>query len=424
MFPFPAACVGRLLVFLVFAGLAGVPAATAQSLSLADAEDLALARDAGLEEIQARQEALLDSAVAESQLPDPELLFGAANVPVDSFDLDREPMTQVQVGLRQRFPAGDTLALKRSRLEVLAEATTAVEAGRRREVLLSLRHAWIEAAWRAEAMELVAAERAWYRELEGAVVSAYASGRRRQDELIRIQLEIDGLEEEIARLRETRAPWEAAVIRWLGEDASRAALDRLPELPPLPPGESASVRLESHPVLAERAEAARAEAIGVDLAREAYKPSWMLDVRYGLRDSLDEAGRDRSDMLSAMLSFELPIFTGDRQDRRVSAARASERAARRQLEDRRRMLAAELAAARESHQRLGDRIVLFDSQILPSAADYVEATLLAYQNDLAPFDELVRAEKTLLDARLDALRLKADRLSAHAKLAYLVGDSP
>lgn len=424
MYPFTAAHAGRTLFATVLVAVACQWPAAAQPLSLAAAEEIAVARDAGLEVIVARQQALLDTAVAESQLPDPEVLFGAANVPVDSFSLDREPMTQVQVGLRQRFPAGDTLGLRRERLEVLANASTAEQAQRRREVQLMVRNAWIEAAWRSEAMELVRSERGWYEELENAVESAYASGRRRQDELIRVQLEIDGLEEEIARLREARAPSEAELARWLGDDAVRADLNGLPGLPPLPPREVSPARLDFHPVLEARADAAHAEAIGVDLARQAYKPSWMLDVRYGLRDSVDAVGRDRSDMLSAMLSFELPIFTGNRQDRRISAARASERAARRQLEDQRRTLAAELAGAWETHERLGERIALFRKQILPSAEDYVEATLLAYQNDLAPFDELVRAERTLLDARLDALRLEASRLAAHAKLAYLIGDAP
>ena len=81
-------------------------------------------------------------------------------------------------------------------------------------------------------------------------------------------------------------------------------------------------------------------------------------------------------------------------------------------------------AAWDRHARLGERIELYDVQILPAAGDYVEATVLAYQNGLAPFDELVRAEKMLLEARLKKLRLVADRLVAEAELAYLIGETP
>ena len=61
------------------------------------------ARDGGLDQLRARRDALGESAVAEAELPDPQLRFGALNVPTDSFDLDQEPMTQVQIGLRQQF---------------------------------------------------------------------------------------------------------------------------------------------------------------------------------------------------------------------------------------------------------------------------------------------------------------------------------
>lgn len=425
MFASAAAGSGRRSITVILALWAWLPIAQAADvLVLPEAEGLALARDAGLEDLQARQEALLQASVAESRLPDPEFLVGANNVPVDSFDLDREAMTQLVVGLRQRFPAGDTLDLSRDRLEAMAGANTAVQAERRRQVVRALRQAWIEAAWHARAIDLVAAEQQWYEELEEAVAAAYASGRRRQDELIRIGLERDALVEEQVRFRESRAPWEAELGRLLGEDARRARVDDLPKLPALPPRERAADLIEAHPVLAAHAGEAQAEAVAVDIARQRYKPSWMLDVRYGFRDGEDPAGRDRSDMLTAMVSFDLPIFTGERQDRRVSSARASERAVRRRLENERRSLVAATEAAWDRHARLGERIELYDVQILPAAGDYVEATVLAYQNGLAPFDELVRAEKMLLEARLKKLRLVADRLVAEAELAYLIGATP
>jgi len=425
MFPFPAARSGRRSIIPALALCAVLPVAqAAQPLDLSGAESVALARDAALENLQARREALSESAIAESQLPDPELLLGANNVPVDSFHLDEEAMTQLVVGLRQRFPAGDTLGLSRDRLETMAGAAARAQDERRRQVVRALRKAWIEAAWHAQAAALVGAERGWYGQLEDAVEAAYASGRRRQDELIRIGLEKDALSEEELRLAESRAPWEAELGRLLGEETVRVRADTLPGLPPLPPRELTAERLEEHPSLAARAREADAEGIGVDLARQRYKPSWMLDVRYGFRDGENPGGGDRSDMLTAMVSFDLPLFASERQDRRVSAARASERAARRQLEHERRGLAAMAEGAWERHARLGERIAIYDGQILPTAEHYVEATLLAYQNDQAPFDELVRAEKTLLDARIKRLRLAADRLSAEAELAYLIGETP
>ena len=44
-------------------------------------------------------------SIAESSLPDPKLKLGVMNLPTDSFDLEQEAMTQLQVGVIQAFPA-------------------------------------------------------------------------------------------------------------------------------------------------------------------------------------------------------------------------------------------------------------------------------------------------------------------------------
>ena len=61
--------------------------------------------------------------------------------------------------------------------------------------------------------------------------------------------------------------------------------------------------------------------------------------------------------------------------------------------------------------------------MLPAAVANVESTRLAYQNDVVPFDELVRSEKSLLDSRLQLIRLRADRSATAAELHYLTGDT-
>lgn len=422
MFRYFAAGRGRLIPALVAALAVWPSMAGAETLSLSQAEALALARDAGAAELDARRESLLEGAVAEAQLPDPELIAGAVNVPVDGFDLDAEDMTMLMLGLRQRFPAGDTRALSRQRMEAMAEASGAARAERRRQVVKALRTAWIEKAWHERALALVAAEQDWFEELSEAVTSAYATGRRRQDELIRIRLEADSLSEERVRLQESLVPWDAELARWLGDDAGRADVSGMPAVPAPPRREAARERLGSHPRLASIREDVQAQAVGVDLARQAYKPAWMLELNYGYRGTGPMG--DRSDMVTAMLSFDLPLFTADRQDRRVAAARADERAVRSRLEDEARMLAAAFDAAWARRSRLADRIELYQEQILPGARNYVEATLFSYQNDLAPFDELVRAEQSLLESRVKHLRLEADRRIADAELAYLTGSAP
>ncbi len=59
-----------------------------------------------------QEQAIRSEAMASAQLPDPKLRLALANLPLDSLDFNQENMTQLQFGLSQQFPRGDSLALK------------------------------------------------------------------------------------------------------------------------------------------------------------------------------------------------------------------------------------------------------------------------------------------------------------------------
>jgi len=84
-------------------------AAAESTLTLAEAERLALLHDVSAPEMQAQGRALREQAVADAQLPDPSLSLGVMSLPVDSFNRTAEPMTQTTVGVTQAIPAGDSL---------------------------------------------------------------------------------------------------------------------------------------------------------------------------------------------------------------------------------------------------------------------------------------------------------------------------
>ena len=127
------------LTILVYI-LAGAPlAAGAEPLSLAEAQRIAVERDSGRQALESESAAMRDMAVSAGQLPDPEARVGAVNVPVDSFSLDAEDMTMLEVGLMQRFPAGQSRALKRARYESEALGADAEALERARSVRLAAR---------------------------------------------------------------------------------------------------------------------------------------------------------------------------------------------------------------------------------------------------------------------------------------------
>ena len=97
---------------MVLAGLAISSNITASALSLEDVEELALASDPGVQAVESNRLALEEMSVAAEQLPDPLLKMGLVALPMDTFNLGQEAMTQVQLGLVQKFPRGKSRSLR------------------------------------------------------------------------------------------------------------------------------------------------------------------------------------------------------------------------------------------------------------------------------------------------------------------------
>jgi outer membrane protein TolC len=409
---------------LAFAfALAGV-AATQDSaaLTLAEAERLAVERDAVLRQLASESVAMRERAVAEGQLMDPKLRLGAVNVPVDSFSLDDEDMTMLEVGVSQEFPAAGTRELARRRMEQSAVAAEAVAADRRLVVQREVRRAWTELAYLARARELLASQSDWVEQMRAAARARYASGEGKQLELLQAGLDVAMLREQQLDLERDEAMRRAQLGRWIGEEeAARAGPFSLPARADLEPLATLEGRLPGHPAQLDFERRIEAANTGVDLATQGRKPGWMLDLSYGLRSGRMVDGESRPDMLSAMVTVDLPLFRTNRQDREVAAARAEARGLHDMHDDHQREMRAMLAEAWNVADRTAELERFFETELVPLAEQSVQAALLAYRSNRVMVDEVIAARRVALETWLKHLRLVADRAQARYDVDYLVG---
>jgi outer membrane protein TolC len=412
-------CASLALLWLTAA--ATVPA---RALDLAEAERIAIERDAMLRQLAAESLAMRERAVAEGQLMDPKLRFGAVNVPVDSFSLDAEDMTMLEVGVSQEFQAGRSRELARQRMEQSAAAAEAVSADRRRIVQREVRRAWTELAYLARARQLVQSQAEWVEQMRASALARYASGEGRQLEVLQAGLDVAMLREQLLDLDRDEAMRRAQLGRWIGdEEARRANPTALPARASLGPLAVLEESLLRHPAQQDFERRIDAAETATDLARQRNRPAWMLDVSYGFRDGEMMSGESRPDMLSAMVSFDLPLFRGNRQDREVAAARAEARSLHEMHDDHRREMRAMLAEAWSVAERTASLERFYESDLLPLADQSVQAALLAYRANRAMLDDVITARRVSLETSLKHLRLVADRAQAQYEIDYLAGEA-
>jgi outer membrane protein TolC len=396
-----------------------------QSLSLPEAERIALERDAVLRQLGAESEGMRERAIAEGQLMDPKLRFGAVNLPVDSLSLDDEEMSMLELGMSQEFLPGDTRRLTRLQMEHGANATEATAADRRRQVQREVRRIWTELAYLDAARALVREQIGWVEQMRSAARARYAAGEGRQLELLQAGLDAAMLREQLLDLDRDEAMYRAQLARWVGpDDAQRAAVSGLPPRGTLETLAVLEERLAKHPTQQDFEERLRAADTAVELAEQRYKPGWMLDLSYGYRDGEDMDGESRTDMVTAMVSMDMPLFRRQRKDREVAAARAEARGLHEMHLDHQREMQAMLAEAWSRASRTGELEALYERDLLPLASQTVEAALLAYRSNRAMVDEVVMARRVALDTNLKALRLAADRVQARYDIDYLAGEQP
>lgn len=395
--------------------------AGAQELTLAEAERLALRDDPVMAGLGARALAFDEQSVADGQLPDPNLKLGLINLPLYGFDFTQEAMTQAQIGLRQTFPRGETLALRSERGGTLASAERARQRDEARKIVRGVRLNWLEAFYWNRASVILGESRIAVDNLIEVTQFLYSTGRQNQQDVIRAELENSLLQDRLIDIAAKQDAARADLSKWIGADGARPLPAALPALAePLPLAEVLAT-LVGHPSIAAEDRLIQASQSDIDLARQAYRPEWNVDLTYGFRGGEDFGGVDRDDFLSLMVTVDLPFFTARRQDRRLSASKHRAAAALHRRDDRLRELRRVLESEHATWARLGERERLYEQTVVRRAGDNYDASLRAYRNDATEFTTVMRAQLIEIDTRLRWLRVRVDRAKTQAKLLYLEG---
>ncbi len=418
----PGNALKRTAIQLVLFALTTLSFASRADLDLDETVRLALADDPAVTASRAIAMALGDSAIADGQLPDPKLTTGIWNLPVDDFDIDREPSTQLRLGLVQAFPRGDTLQYKQQQTEWMANSQAAKTDVTSRQLVRNVRKSFLELYYQIQAEQVISKTRTLFAQLVDITQAHYATGRVSQQDVLRASLELSRLDDRTTRIRNESDKSRAALTKWIGAAAAMPIDSNFPELPALSAKDAIEAVLPEHPVIRMATAKIEASKRGIQIAREQYKPGWSAGLEYRKRFGEDPDGDDRADMMAAMVTVDLPLFPKNRQDKRLSASIQQAESAQLTRDDRLRGLKQMLDSDYANWQRLGERADLYESQLLHESTANAQASLNAYQSGVTEFTTLMRARITDLDVRLDDLRVRIDRAKAQASLLYLSGE--
>jgi outer membrane protein TolC len=395
----------------------------ADSLSLEAAEAIALEQDPSLQAVQARRAAMDEMAVASDQLPDPILRTGVMSLPTDTWELGQEPMTQVVVGVTQKFPRGRTRALRSEQMFEQSAALDETLGDQRLRIALSVREEYLEVLKQLKLAEINADAIGAFSDLADITQDYYATGRVQQQDVLRAAVELARVQDRGTRIAQEEDRARARLETWIGPAAWRELDSEWPDLGSPPTLDEIRAGLTQHPRVVALQQRVEAADTGIELAEQRYKPEFGVDLTYGGRGGNDMDGSSRADLFSVMVMMDLPLFHKNRQDRYKAAAVSEASAAAFDRDDLYRRLQSESAMHAATLDRQRQRLALFEKSLLPDAEFNAEAAFSAYQAALDSLTTLMRARITEYELQLDYATLRAELLKTQARLAYFEGES-
>lgn len=406
---------GRTLPFALVI-LLPMLSAQAASLSLDDALQLA---ERNAPSLQARQEqvsAARHSVVPAGELPDPQLNLGLQNLPIEGSDrwsTNRDFMTMQVVGLSQEVPNRDKRKARVDTARAMVDRADAEAVFERLKVRAATAQAWVAAYTVQRKLQQFEDFYKENRLLASAVRARLAGGGGSSADALAPNQEVAQLDEQKDLLMSQATQARAALKRWVGQDVDAQA----PAFPQWPVNAPEYLHtLHAHPELAAYGAKTREAEAQVHQAVAEKKSDWGWQLDYQRR------GPDFSNMVSVQVSFQLPLFTGSRQDPMIAARQAEVR----QLEDEQEAALREHTAQLETdlaeYQRLQRAVTRSRETLLPLAEDRVRLALADYRAGKSTLSEVLAARRQRVDARLQNIDLQGQLAATAARLHFAYGE--
>ncbi|WP_026959919.1 TolC family protein [Aliagarivorans taiwanensis] len=403
-----------------------LPLSSWAALSLEQAEQLALALDPANQRYSQQQASLGAQAIANSQLPDPMLRFGVQGLPTDSFALDQDPMTQLQVGLSQQFSRGDSLTLTAEGYQLQAQQSAEKQAERALQIRRRVRELWFQLSYVIEAQQLVAENQRLLEQNLRHIERQVELGLKQSQDLLQGQLQLAQLTDQAQRYQQLEHSQRAMLISLVGPSAGQ---ELLPAAADWPTTVAYSQRDEynhsdlllQHPSLLASLNAIAQADTRIALAEERFKPAFKVELGYGHRRARELDGSQRSDMLSGFVTMDLPLFTDKRQNQQLIASEHGRGMALAERDMLLQEMNGMLNAAIANYQLLQQRRRHYQQVLLPQAQAHIDAVEQGFESTTSDFNQVIQSHRQQLMLQLELLQLDSQANQALAQIRYFQG---
>jgi outer membrane protein TolC len=364
----------------------------------------------------ANVEAMRALTLSAGRLPDPELVVGVDNLPIngpDAYSTADDFMTMRKIGVMQEFPSASKRRLQRERAQADSRKADAELVADRLLIAQQVAQAWIRRATAEAALRELHALQPEVELQASAARAAVSSGRSSTAEALSAESAVARLRNRSLQLQTEALRATAELSRWLDQDAA-TSLAPVPSFDELPtPPDLLLEAVHEHGSLLPFESQIEAARIDVDLAKAERTADWSAELVFAKR------GPDFSDMVSLQVRVGLPLFTRNRQDPVISARHAQLRRIEADREAELRMHTAEVKQRITEWEQAGRQLQQYEHELLPLARERSRASLASYRAGRADLRMALDAYAQEIELVVEHAQLQNERGQAWAFLRYL-----
>ncbi|UCF38304.1 MAG: TolC family protein [Acidobacteriota bacterium] len=355
----------------------------------------------------------------ESALPNPEVALGSMSGPLPFTMIGEEPLAWASVMVSQTLPWPGKRSLRGESATAEADRMSRMSEARSLQVAREVKSAALELLYIGQAERTLGNYQELLKQMSEIAAARYGVGKGEQQDVLRSQVEISLVVEQLERLRRDRTVVSARIKSLLNRDSDT-------ELEPLPAIEITTLQKlplaselyrsasGANPELDARRVAIRKAEIDFQLAKKAHLPDFKIGFSYLLR------GEPYSNMYEYQVGVEIPLFRSKKEDLGVQERFGDLRAAKLAVEEQQRELAFQIQDACERSSSALRLLELYRTGILPQSRASLDSALVSYQTGRIEFESLVSSALTLLTYELKVWEENRNALQAVVDLEALV----
>ncbi len=358
-----------------------------------------------------------------TNLPDPVLTVGVANLPVNSFSFTQEPMTGKVIGISQAFPFPAKLSsMKKSKaVDTLIVDEKSVQL--KNSIVFEIKTLYYDLALVNIKTNLVKKRKSLLEQIAKVTEQNYAVGKSSLQNLLQTNVDILKLQEELINLENKRKGLTAKINTYLHQDENTA----------IPVSENFAIEFRKinrneitnlvykNPLLKSAALGVKKSELLLTAKKYELYPNFKIAFQYNQRDYSGALSKDWTDLVSLVVGISIPVDYGNGKSSEIEEANLLKKYYDARYNSELENLTAQISLLVSETNSLYERILLVEKKLLPEAEKALQAAKTDYETAKIDFSNLLGSENQLLKIETTLYEMKFSFLKKLARLEFLTG---